>query len=346
MATVFLDGQFLEPGEARVSAFDAGFQHGVGLFETFVGGVSGGGDVWAFRLDEHLERLDDSARALGLSESLRLPALADAVLKTIEQSGLARARVRLTITGGDLNMLGRPLPGQSAGQKQAERAGAGEPTVLIVAQPATTYPREMFERGVAVTIADFKANPLDPMAGHKTLNYWPRLRELQIAASKRAAEALVFQVTNFLCGGCVSSAVLVKDGRLLTPIVRGEEEIVGRETTVAEPIPEDEPVIGGVRGHAARGPAGLAVPSPVLPGITREWVLEWANQNRVPVVRKMITIDEVLGADELLLVNSSWGVLPVVSVEAKTIKAGTVGPVGERLVKAYAEAMIDAGAEE
>jgi branched-chain amino acid aminotransferase len=312
MPTTFLNGRFLddaETHEAVVSAFDAGFQHGIGLFETMTGGVNEAGAPWVIGLEEHLERLDGSARLLSLSESLRLSALADAVLATVERSGLTRARVRLTITGGDLNMLSRPLPGSGT----APTAPPGQPTILIVAQPATSYPPEMFERGVLCTIADYKANPLDPFAGHKTLHYWPRLRELQLAASKRAAEALVFQVTNFLAGGCVSNAFIVSGGRLITPIARGEEN----------------------ESSSQQQSTGIAVPSPVLPGITREWVFGKAAELRLPVERRMITIDQVLGADEVFLTNSSWGVLPVIGVEAHTIGNGTVGTVTSSLTEAW-----------
>ena len=84
------------------------------------------------------------------------------------------ARVRLTITGGNLNML------------QSEGKPAVDPTIAIVAQPPTRYPDHFFERGVIATIADTRLSPLDPMAGHKTLNYWPRISALQAAAAKRA----------------------------------------------------------------------------------------------------------------------------------------------------------------
>lgn len=289
MATVFLNGRFVDADEARVSAFDAGFQHGVGLFETMSARLANG-VVAVFRLEEHIERLIGSAGELGLSMSLKAPALAEAVTKTVLESGLPRARVRLTVTGGDLNLLAR-------GKNDAGGAKAGDPTVLIVAQPATEYPPEMFERGVMVSVADLKLNPFDPMAGHKTLNYWGRLRELQVAAAKKAGEALVFTVTNHLAGGCVSNVFLVKGGEIVTPIARGEE---------------------------AEG-KGIAIPSPVLPGITRGWVVEWAARRRIRVHTRMVTIEDVLGADEVFLTNSSWGVLPVVAVEKKEIGDGEVG---------------------
>ncbi len=355
MATVFLNGRFLSREEASVSAFDAGFQHGVGLFETMTaiaGRVASVGigqrakeeaevealqRVRVIHLSEHMKRLAESARALGLSDALRTAALEEAVSRTVARASMempdqAHYRVRLTITGGDLNMLTR---GAGAATPQAQ-----QPTVLIVAQPATQYPREMFERGVGVSIADYKANPLSPFEGHKTLSYWPRLRELQVAATKGAAEALVFQVSNHLAGGCVSNAFLVKNGVLVTPLARGEEDGV---SDVDQAI---EQAIGGGEQDSRRSAPhsgssarteGKNLPSPVLPGITRKWVMDWAESELVDVERRMVTIADVLDADEVLITNSSWGVLPVVRVEREAIGDAVVGDVGRRLVQAWAE---------
>ncbi|MEL6499442.1 MAG: aminotransferase class IV [Planctomycetota bacterium] len=287
MATVFLNGRFVESGDARVSAFDAGLTHAVGLFETMAGGVREGEAV-VTRLHDHLDRLALSAQQLRLTDELRKPALAEAVLRTVEKEGSQRQRVRLSITGGDLNLL-------SAGEGRAH-----DPTVLITSQPATQYPDAMFAQGVVAAIADAKANPFEPTASHKTLNYWWRLSALRDASVKGAAEALVFQVTNHLCGGCVSNAFVVKDGALFTPIARGEE-------------------------------AAGALPSPVLPGITRGAVIDAARELGIDVTARMLTIDDVLGADELLLTNSSWGVLPVVAVEASKIGGGAVGETARAL---------------
>ncbi|RMH10083.1 MAG: hypothetical protein D6695_12235 [Planctomycetota bacterium] len=280
---VFIQGQIVSRDEARISAFDAGLMHGVGLFETMLARLTGDG-VRVFQLDEHLDRLAASAAELGLSNDVRTGPLADAVRLTVERSGLALARVRLTMTGGDLNLL------------ESEGRSNHTPTVMVSAQPATAYPQAMFEHGVMVVLGDLRLNPLDPTAGHKTLNYWARLRELQAAASKGAGEAILLQVTNHVAGGCVSNLFAVKDGSLHTPIAHGEED---------------------------RG----AVPSPVLAGTTRAAVIEAARQRRMGTARRMMTIDDLLDADELFLTNSSWGVLPVVRVEAETIGDGSPGPV-------------------
>ncbi len=310
--SVFLSGKFYggDPAsgsppidEARASAFDAGFQHAVGLFETMRAGVLRRGiegakthgevvETWVLHLDDHMQRLVDSARELGLSDQLRAPALADATLETVRRSGLEHARVRLTITAGDLSLLAATRGGG------AQRADS---TILIVAQPATGYPEPMFEHGVAIALAVARANPLNPTEGHKTLNYWWRLRELQLAATKGAAEGLVLSITNHVVGGCVTNVLIVKGDTLLTPIARGEEQEIG--------------------GKDAR-----TVPSPVLPGITRAWAIDAAERLGLTVKKQMLSVQDLLDADEVMLTNSSWGVLPVVRIEANAIGEPDAGP--------------------
>lgn len=305
--TVWINGEFVPRDRARASAFDAGLLHGVGLFETMLAApLDSDPDATrgrVFRIHHHMQRLEASARTLGLTDALKVRALQELVEHVVERSELTaasagrrpRARVRLTITGGDLNLLA------------ATGRGPVDPTVIITAQPATSYPDEMFEQGVRIAIATMRANPLDPAAGHKTLNYWGRLRELRLASTKGAAEALVLQVTNHVCGGAVSNLFLVKDGSLLTPTAHSEETRLGGED----------------------------LPSPVLPGITRGAVIDAAAARRNGCDKRLVTIDDVLGADELFLTNSSWGVLPVVAVEAKSIAGGAPGPVTRQLREAW-----------
>ncbi len=329
--SVFLNGKFFtldaaspEADRAALSPFDAGFQHGVGLFETMLGGVSDAGAAWCMRIDEHLARLAASARELGLSETLRAGALAEAVAETVRQSGLARARIRLTVSGGDLNLLTRASAG--AGAKVEH-----DPTILIVAQQAVEYPAGMFDRGVGVCIADARANPFSPMEGHKTLNYWWRLRELQAASRKDAAEALVLSVTNHLVGGCVSNVLLVSGDDILTPIARGEE---GGARPAGE-MDADDPDAPPLPMPTIKG--GY-LPSPVLPGVVRAWALDWAADQGMTVKRQMLSVADVLEADEVLLTNSSWGVLPVVRIEGSTLGGeaeGAPGPVGRKLAAAW-----------
>ncbi|MEX2673143.1 MAG: aminotransferase class IV [Phycisphaeraceae bacterium] len=289
---VYLDGQFIDAEDAKLSIFDAAVQHGVGLFETmhaYHGRV--------FQLDAHIARLVHSAGELGLTHRLKEKPLREAVEMTLTKNKLTegRQRLRLTVTGGDLAMLSAARAGKGAEAQQ--------PTICITPSEATVYPEGFFTEGVTVVIADPKANPFDPTAGHKTINYWVRLRSLMQAAQAGAAEALWFSVTNHLAGGAVSNALLVKDEQLYTPIARGEE----------------------VSG---------SLPSAVLPGVTRAAVLELAEELDLPVHRKMLTINDVLEADELMLTNTSWGILPVVRVEKETIGDGRLGKTTQQLYEA------------
>jgi branched-subunit amino acid aminotransferase/4-amino-4-deoxychorismate lyase len=293
----WINGEFFDPGTARISASDAGLLHAVGLFETMLGAHER-----VFRIDRHLARLIASARDLRLADALRPAPLAEAVHLALERSGYAqdnrRARIRLTITGGDLNML------------RTERRGPTDPTVIIAVTPALAYPERMFTEGVGVLIASAKSNPFDPTAGHKTLNYWWRLSALQEAARAGMGESLILQATNHLAGGAVSNVFLVRNARLLTPLARGEE------------------------------PAG-ALASPVLPGITRDAIMEFAAERSLIVERRMLTVADALDADEIFLTNASWGILPVINIEAKIIAAGTPGPITRALRDRWLTAVRD-----
>lgn len=280
----FLNGQLIDAGQARISADDGGFQHAVGLFETM--SVYGGR---TFRMEEHLHRLATSAKELGLARELNTAPLAEAVCQTIAANAATEARLRLTITAGSLSML----------------RGEGEqpvvtPTILITMSEPTTYDPAYFDEGITVLIAPPMANPMDPTAGHKTLNYWPRLRTLRQAASVGAGEAIWLNVSNHLAGGAISNIFLAKDDELLTPYARGEE----------------------VAG---------ALPAPVLPGITRQAVIEIAESQGVTVTRRMLNIEDLLGADEVFLTNSSWQILPVIKVEKHPIGDGRVGQLTQNL---------------
>ena len=286
---VWLNGEFVDHDSASVPVFDAGFQHGVGLFETM---SARNGRV--FRAEAHMHRLIESARALLLSDRLRAAPLIEAVNHTVQRNDLETARVRLTVTGGNLNRL------------QSQGKGQVDPSILIVTQPPTVYPPAFFAEGVTTIIADGRDNPFDPMAGHKTLNYWPRIHALQSAASKKAGEAIWFTVSNHVASGSVSNVFVVKDGELHTPIARGEE-------------------------------VKQALASSVLPGITRAAIIELAELMDIQTTKRLLDINDLLAADEVFLTNSSWGVLPVVGVEREKIAEGKVGELTHQLRNAWSE---------
>ena len=127
-----------------------------------------------------------------------------------------------------------------------------------------------------------------------------------MAAARGAGEAMWFTVSNHLASGSVSNVVLVQDDKLLTPIARDEE------------------------------PEG-ALRAPVRPGVTRAAVLDLAGRMGLEASKRTLDIDALLGAEEVFLTNSSWGILPVTGVEHEKIGDGTVGPVTADLRAAWLE---------
>ena len=283
---VFLNGRMLPYDEAALAHDDAGLQHAVGLFETM---YARHGRV--FRLGPHLDRLIQSAESLGLAHIPDRAMLESAVSQTLAENDMREARVRLTVTPGRVSLL-RP-----ADQSQISNLKS---SLLVVATPPTAYDPAYFENGIRVIVGPAIANPFDPLAGHKTLAYWSRLMQLRRAAEVQAGEAILLQTSNHLASGAISNVFLVRSGKLLTPIARGEEQ-----------------------------PA--AMPAPVLPGITRAAVIELAQAAGITVEKRMLAITDLLDADEIFLTNSGWQLLPVTSVEKKVIAGGKVGPVTRTL---------------
>lgn len=192
---VFLNDKLVDAGKASVSVSDSGFLYGAGLFETM---RSYNGVV--FTLDEHLERLLTSAKALSIEVSYDKQYLIEVVYKLLKANKLADARIRLTVTGGSMS-----------------EAQKGKSTLLITAVELQSYPDEYYQKGVQVVLCPFKQNVTDPTCGHKTLNYYSRILGLNFAHQKRAAEALWFTLDNRLAEGCISNVFIVKDSTLYTP---------------------------------------------------------------------------------------------------------------------------------
>ncbi|QDU34045.1 Branched-chain-amino-acid aminotransferase [Poriferisphaera corsica] len=289
---IYHNGSFHDPAAPILSAQDAAFQHAIGLFTTF--------SVYhsqPFRLEQHINRLEASAIDLGLAPALDKAQLSDAVHQTIAHNNIDRARIRLTFTPGNLSLL-RPNTDENSGTS----GGAAQPTPTVIIQPtpAVEYDPAYFNKGIRVVVAQPSANPFDPNAGHKTLAYWSNLRSLRQAAAAGAGEALLLNITNHLASGSVSNIFLIKDGTLLTPIAHGEEV-------------ED------------------ALPAPVLPGITRAAIIEIAQKLDIPIKKQMLSINDLLEADEAFLTNSSWLILPITSVEQKELSNNKIGPITQHL---------------
>lgn len=272
MGLVFLNDAVIEAADAKVAADDGGFLYGQGLFETM---RATGGEV--FRLDDHFDRLFASCEKLGIKFSFDREYMREAVRRVLVANELKEARVRLTVTGGA--MSAEDIRG----------------TLLVTAVEFTPYPPEYYEKGMTVTLCDYRQNSLDPLCGHKTTNFFARLVALQEAIKKKSTESLWFTTDNKLAEGCVSNVFIVKDGTLFTP----------------------------------------RLDTPVLPGIARKVVLEIAAKEGIAFQEKDLFINDLLEADEVFVSNSIMTVMPVATVEAKAIADGKPGEITRKVLGCY-----------
>jgi branched-chain amino acid aminotransferase len=283
---VFLDGQFLPKEQARVSVFDHGFLYGDGVFEG-IRAYSGR----VFRLDEHVERLYRSAKAIMLDVPVTPEEMRELVLETCRRNKLADGYIRVVVSrgAGDLGIDPRNCHGSA--------------TVVIIADKLTMYPQSMYENGMAViTTATRRNSPaaLDPNI--KSLNYLNNiLAKIEVNRAAKAGgdvpvgEGLMLNLDGYVAEATGDNVFVVQRGALLTP------------------------------------PAYVGI----LEGITRNAVLELAQQLQVPFEEQVFTLTTVYGADEIFLTGTGAEVVPVVRVDDRTIGDGKPGPVTRRLIQAF-----------
>jgi branched-subunit amino acid aminotransferase/4-amino-4-deoxychorismate lyase len=223
---VFLNGRLIPQSQASISIADAGFLHGASAFTTlYARGTK------AFRLDEHLERLVKTAESLELRCQADAESLRQAVGLLLEDQNLPEARVRITLSPGDIH--------------------AGAPTTLVTAQQVGPRP-ESWDTGMLVTVSPYKQVPGNPETGLKTGCYFPRVLGLRDAASKGAQEALWYTVDNHLAEACFSNVFLVLGPKVHTPPL-GEGALPGvvrgavLEICRREEIPFDDATRLGVK---------------------------------------------------------------------------------------------------
>lgn len=191
-AAVWIDGSLVDVGSARVSAFDHGITVGDGVFETLR--VY---DGTPFALTRHLDRLERSAAGLGLEPRARKD-VERAVEEVVATSGLATARLRITLTGGFAPLgSGRGTSG----------------TTLIVAAAGL----EPFPPTADVVIVPWPRNERGALTGLKTTSYGENVVALARAAASGASEAIFGNTVGRLCEGTGTNIVLGIGGRLVTP---------------------------------------------------------------------------------------------------------------------------------
>ncbi len=193
----FLNGRWLSEKGARVSAFDAGFLYGYGVFET-IRVVN----ARAFLLQAHLRRLKKSLRLTGIKE---IPYNLNSVVnKILQKNNLTDGVVRITVSAG--RFLDLPWQGKS------ERS-----TVLVTVRKVK-IPEYIYKKGVKIVFLSEKiSGPSLSFPGVKSTSYITNVISKIYAMKKGAFEAIFLSPQGFLKEGTTSNLFFIKDRVLCTP---------------------------------------------------------------------------------------------------------------------------------
>jgi branched-chain amino acid aminotransferase group I len=198
---VYLNGELVRRGEAKVSVWDAGFQCGDGVYEglrVYRGGV--------FQLHEHVDRLFSCAHAVGIPMPWSRNHVANAILETIRANGLAEdAHVRVSVTRGD-----RPWTGMDP------RIGEGyPPTIVIIAEPKKPGMPKAGIRLITSSLRRIPAQCMDPKL--HTMNQLGQILAKMEANHANVDEALMLDMQGFVAETNHANIFLLRNGRLATP---------------------------------------------------------------------------------------------------------------------------------
>src|ERR1039457_1347194 len=151
---IYLDGRFVDEADAKVSVFDHGLLYGDGVFE---GIRLYGGNV--FRLQEHLERFEYSAKAILLDMPLTRAQWSEVICETCRVNGLSDGYIRAVVTRGVGDLGLAPWL-------------CSKPSYFIIASKISLYPPEYYENGLSiVTVPTRRVGPASIPFTVKSLNY-------------------------------------------------------------------------------------------------------------------------------------------------------------------------------
>jgi branched-chain amino acid aminotransferase len=256
---LWVRGRVVPDQTLQVSVLDRTFEHGLGLFETF--------RTWNCHpvlLDRHVERMQRSARELDLPlVSTDLPdirAVSDLIEANRDSSAVGHdVRLRLTLSGG----VATTPPSQ--------------PVLWMTAKPLLPPTRI----ATAVITVSTQVTADDPLARHKTLNYWRKRIAQARAIEAGSDDVLTLTPDGLICETCRANVFLVQGRRLITPGLDG----------------------------------------PLLPGVMRGLVLERARRLDIEVEDGPVALERIDAADEAFLTNSVRGMLPIARLMDRELPA-------------------------
>ena len=198
---IYISGKFYDKKDAKVSVFDHGFLYGDGVFE----GIRVYNRL-IFKLDEHIDRLYESAHSIMLKIPLTKPELVQAIIKTLKENKLNNGYLRVIVSRGEGDLGLDP------------RKCYGKPGVIVIADEVALYPDKMYKDGMSIITVSTTRNAheaLNPQI--KSLNYLNNILARIEATNSGYQEALMLNDQGYVAECTGDNIFIVKKNELYTP---------------------------------------------------------------------------------------------------------------------------------
>ena len=308
--TVYLNGEFLPLDQAKVSVLDRGFIFGDGVYEVIP--VYGG---QLFRLNQHLQRLDHSLAGIRLDNPLAYDQWNSILEELVERNATEVAPGILPLTYRE------ELMSREAGRRERPAtlvhpctSEYGDQSVYLQVTRGVAKRDHAFPKGVAPTVFAM-SNPLAPLPASLATEGVAaitlddiRWRYCNIKAITLLPNILLRQQA---LDADAAEAILISNGEV-TEGAASNLFIVKDNILITPP----------------KGPR-------LLPGITRDVILELAETHGIACREGAIRENELSVADEVWLTSSTKEILPVTRLDGKAVSGGKPGPMWARVISLY-----------
>ena len=197
---IWLDGEIVDKADAKVSVFDHGLLYGDGIFEgirMYSGRV--------FKLEEHIDRLFDSAKAILLELPWTQEEVCQATIDTIKANGLLDGYVRLVITRGTGGLGLNPYLCE-------------KPSMFIIAASIKLYPEENYTNGLElITCSTRRPTPASLSPQVKSLNYLNNVMAKIECIQAGVMEGIMLNEQGLVAECTGDNVFIVKKGVVYTP---------------------------------------------------------------------------------------------------------------------------------
>jgi branched-chain amino acid aminotransferase len=213
---IYISGKLYDKEDAKVSVYDHGLLYGDGVFE---GIRSYSGKV--FRMQEHLDRLWNSAKAIWLQIPISKAEMAKAIEDTLAVNGITDGYIRVVVTRG-------------AGTLGLDPNRCSDPQVIIITDRIALYPEELYQKGLEiVTVSTQRNHPAALSPRIKSLNYLNNILAKIEGLQAGCIEALMLNNKGEVAECTGDNIFLVRAGRLMTPpLEAGVLEGVTRDAVI------------------------------------------------------------------------------------------------------------------